>query len=184
MALSLPYDIQLDGGVNASHVQANFQAIANKFGTLEASDMPSLALPSTQLTASNVEEIVPLIFDIDATKTVTNAVKVIVPVSGTGSYTVQDGRYCTFGLAGGSAAAGNSFVIEAGSYVAGVWTATSTIATVSSWSASYTATQAAMTISTGAFTAPTQLALRITANATPPTSGTLAVSLRITRSLQ
>lgn len=194
MSLSLPYDITLDGGVNASHVQSNFQTIADKFGALEAADMPTLALPSAQLTASSVEEFINLEFKWGtvipgvAATALTTGIKSTLGVHGTGVYTIAGGRV-DYNFTGGTPAAGNTFTVLAGEWagLTNTFTTTSTLVNTTSVYTSATAVSGSsnLTINTSTFTGPMTIALNITAvNGTQPTSGTLSVTLRVTRGLQ
>jgi hypothetical protein len=193
VSLSLPYDTTLDGGVNASHVQSNFTTIANKFGALTAADMPSLILPSSQLTASNVELIIPLRYEFSTAAT--TGLKALCPLPGTGAYTIQSITYAIFNpaaatpttsvaLTGGTPASGNTFVIEAGTLTLGAWVVTNTPLASTQFYTTATGAITSGTVAISAEQAPISLGLRVTAVNTPPTSGAIHVSVRLTRGLQ
>jgi len=192
LALSLPYDITLDGGVNASHVQSNFQTIANKFGTLVAADMPSLALPTTQLTASTIEEIITLKWDIASTPAVWPAASTTVPldiirIPGSGVYTVVGASYTatvpTGGTGGGTT---GSLSINAGTLSGTNFASSSTIVASVAMTNIAAAGQTVggdLAINTAAFTGPIYIALLSTLAGTTcfPRA---RITLRITRGLQ
>lgn len=192
MALSLPYDITLDGGVNASHVQSNFQTIANKFGALAAADMPGLALPTTQLTASAVEELIPLEFDGPGIGLVWPAASTTVPVDirripGSGVYTVVGATYTamipTGGTAGGTT---GSLSINAGTLSGTDFASSSTIVAsvaMTNIAAAGRTVGGDLTINTAAFTGPIYIALLSTVIGTTCLPR-VRVTLRVTRGLQ
>jgi hypothetical protein len=193
VSLSLPYDVTLDGGVNASHVQSNFTTIANKFGALVAADMPSLILPSSQLTASSVEEFIRLEYDGPGVGAVWPAASTTVPVDiiripGSGVYTVVGASYTAVVPTGGTGGTvTGSLSINAGTLSGTDFASSSTIVASVAMSNSLTAAGKTvggdLTISTATFTGPIYIALLSTLVGTT-TVPRVRVTLRVTRGLQ
>lgn len=188
MALTLPYDITLDGGVNATHVQADLQAIANKFGSIDQNDLSgSIVLPSGKLSAQNVELEVDLEWGVGASAGVAiPSASTTVPLHfrrfpGTALYTIQNVSFAYTCVTAGTA---GSVSLVIGNITANVWTTVSTVV-VSTPLATVTSGQSAYgeyALSTTSFTAPNAIALLPTANGTALYRYT--ATLRLTRSLQ
>ena len=193
MAVSLPFNITADLGANASHIQSNFQALANKFnGAINANDLdPGIVLPSANLSANQVEEIVEFTLNPRlATGAVLGAASTTVPyqfvrLGGTGAYTVVSASFAYTVVTGGGAANG-SISIRLGNIVGNLWSTSSTIVAPIALTGTLVAGQSAsgdFALATTTFTAPTGIALMPEgAGATNVIS--LTVTLRLTRSLQ
>lgn len=191
----LPNQLQNDTVVSLTRVQQNDAALDTAIsGNLTQANLSSAtSIPNSMLANSTVEFAVNLHYFF--TTAATTGLKYMVPLPGSGTYTIQNVTYAIYNpaaatpttslaLTGGTPASGNTFVVQAGTITAGAWVVTNTILNTTQFYTSATAQLTSGSIVTSTETAPIAIAINVTAVNTPPTNGGITIGLRLTRALQ
>jgi hypothetical protein len=181
--------------VDATDINENFADIATKFGNIDNSDVKSAAgIDVAKLSAQNYEFVVNL--EIKPTTAVAPGTSATIPIAMVGlpailttdTFTIVDMSYAI--TDSGDAAATTTFNVSWGSFIAGVWTATSSILNATNitggtamQSAAITPTASSITGSTGTERFIALFLTAIGANALNTAYSSLVVSIRLKRNI-